>query len=214
MPADYWAVPREWAGQTACILGGGPSLTQAQVDYCRGRARVIAINNAYRLAPWADVLYAADHRWWEWHDWCEGFAGLRVTQDHEPHTLATLIEGRGIKVLRRTFPPACGESRGFDPDPSCIRTGQNGGYQAIHLAAHFGAKRIVLLGYDMKPDGDRTQWHAEHKVPTNLGIYRSTFLPNFPHLAAPLAERGIEVINATPNSALTVWPLRRLEEVI
>jgi len=28
---------------------------------------VLAINDAYRLAPWADWLYACDDRWWRFH---------------------------------------------------------------------------------------------------------------------------------------------------
>ena len=57
-------VPRAWVDETAVCIASGPSLTQADVDYVRGKARVIVVNNGYLLAPWADVLYAADARWW------------------------------------------------------------------------------------------------------------------------------------------------------
>ena len=45
-------VPRLWPGETVAILGGGPSLTPADVDFCRDKARVIAIKEAHRLAPY------------------------------------------------------------------------------------------------------------------------------------------------------------------
>ena len=61
---EVWAVPPIWRGATVVCLGGGPSLTAADAAQCRGRARVIAINDAYRLVPWADLLYFCDYRWW------------------------------------------------------------------------------------------------------------------------------------------------------
>mgnify|MGYP001617909464 CR=1 FL=1 len=62
----FWRVEEEWRGQTAAILGGGPSLTLGQCETVRvAGCRVIAVNNAYELAPWADILYFADRHWWE-----------------------------------------------------------------------------------------------------------------------------------------------------
>jgi hypothetical protein len=72
MRREFWEVPEEWRGATAVCIGNGPSLTQAQVDFTRGardangRVRVIAINDAFKLAPWADVLYFCDDKWWQW----------------------------------------------------------------------------------------------------------------------------------------------------
>ena len=64
----YWSIPKCWPGECVAILGGGFSLTQAQVDHCRGRCRVIAINRAFKLAPWSDWLYGCDSdRFWTWH---------------------------------------------------------------------------------------------------------------------------------------------------
>src|SRR5690349_3855481 len=52
-------------------MATGPSLTRDVVTRVAaakvfGGARVIAINDAYLMAPWADVLYFADPRWWDW----------------------------------------------------------------------------------------------------------------------------------------------------
>ena len=55
-----WRAGGQWAGDTCCILATGPSLTPAQAEYAKGKARVIAVNDAWRLAPWADILYACD----------------------------------------------------------------------------------------------------------------------------------------------------------
>ena len=56
------SVPKLWPNSTVVCIGTGPSLTQADVDLCCSQARVIAVNDAYRMAPLADVLYAADDK--------------------------------------------------------------------------------------------------------------------------------------------------------
>ena len=72
-PVDrYSEIAPEWSGGTAVLLGGGPSLTLGQVEKVRaareaGAVHVIAVNDAYRLAPFADVCYFADSEWWGWH---------------------------------------------------------------------------------------------------------------------------------------------------
>ncbi len=203
----YWSVPRMWDGETVVCLGGGPSLAQHDVDACRGRARAIAINDAYLKAPWADVLYFCDRRWFEWHrngPHFQAFEGVTVTLDAE-------VAGHHpeIKWLRDSG------RLGLETDPTGLRTGRNGGYQAINLAVHLGAARIVLLGYDMKPAADgRTHWHGGHPVPVKETVFARVMLPCFPSLVAPLRDLGVEVLNATPVSALSVFPMMSLAEAL
>ena len=55
-------------------------------------------------------------------------------------------------------------SDGLEPRPTGVRTGGSDGYQAINLAFHFGVKRIVLLGYDMKFGADgQVHWRLEER---------------------------------------------------
>jgi hypothetical protein len=200
-------VPRLWPGATVVCLGGGPSLTKQQVDLAAGRARALAINDAWRLAPWADVLYACDWRWWQTYDGVPGFAGLKVTLSNSRGHLDAWPD---IRMVENTG------TEGLEDAPTGLRTGRNGGYQAINLAVHLGARRVVLLGYDMKaaPDG-RTHWFGDHADwPTRTTIYETVMRPHFAGLVAPLARRAVEVVNATPESALDAFPKMRLEEVL
>lgn len=200
MSEGYWSVPPCFKGETIVCIGGGPSLTAEDVDHVRGKARVIAVNDAYKLAPWADVLYACDRKWWGWHDGVPGFQGLKLTLEAPEYP--------GIRQLRNTG------AEGYDPDLSCLRTGSNSGYQAIHLAVHFGAARVVLLGYDMKLGGNgETHWFGEHPVATKPSVFESVMLPRFETLRAPLAALGVEVINASRDTALTLWPMKPIDEV-
>ena len=61
-----WRPTKEWAGETAFIVGGGPSALHADLSTLRGR-KVIAINSSWRAMPWADFLVFSDNRWWAEH---------------------------------------------------------------------------------------------------------------------------------------------------
>ncbi len=202
-----WSAPRLWPGATVVCLGGGPSLTQAQVDFIRGRGRVIAVNDAYRLAPWAEVLYACDWRWWRKAGGVPDFAGLKVTLSNSRGHLDAYPD---IEILENTG------TEGLERDPTGLRTGRNGGYQAINLAVHLGAARILLLGYDMKPDAcGRTHWFGDHADwPTRAGVFETVMLPHFAGLARELEILGVAVVNCTPGSALAAFEKRPLEQAL
>jgi len=71
-----------WIDETVVIIGGGPSLTMDQLEYVKGRAKTIGINDAYLIAPWIDILYACDLKWWNWHhDRTEALKCLKITPD-------------------------------------------------------------------------------------------------------------------------------------
>jgi hypothetical protein len=77
-----WQVPPLWSGRTVAILASGPSMTQAAADAVRAAGvAAIAINSTLRLAPWADMLYAADPEWWGHASNRDAlaFPGLRVS---------------------------------------------------------------------------------------------------------------------------------------
>ena len=121
---------------------------------------MVVINDSYRLVPAADVLYFCDARWWRWHHGepdFRAFAGLKVK-------LEPGVPEPGLHVLRNAGVD------GLESDPSALRHGRNSGYQAIGLAVHLGAARIVLLGYDMQPDGRRIHWFGEHPRPTRWNV--------------------------------------------
>lgn len=93
--------------------------------------------------------------------------------------------------------------------------GHNSGYQAINLAVMLGARRIILLGYDMKPaDDGRIHWHEEHPVKTPANVFTQSMLPAYKTIVEPLQERGIEVINTSLSSALTCFKKMPLEEAL
>lgn len=187
--------------ETFVLLGGGPSLTVEDVAYVRDKARVIAINDAYKLAPWAFALYAADRKWIDWHHGVPSFTGLKCSI--ESHDTTTRPDWT---VLRNTG------YLGLETEPKALRTGFNSGYQAINLAVHFGATRIVLLGFDLKTGPQGSHWFGEH--PDGKVSPYAQFLAAFESIVQPLADAGVEVINCTPGSALQCFPVMALRDAL
>jgi len=192
--------PRLCDGGTVVCLGCGPSLSRADVAYCRERATVIAVNDAYRLAPWADALMASDSAWWAHHRGVPEFVGLKVSL--EKHAACW-----GVTVLENTG------HDGIELAPTGLRDGRNSGYAAVNLAVHLGAKTIVLLGYDMDaPDGEaRSHWFGAHPSPLRGGSPYALFREHFATCIEPLEQLGVRLVNASRWSALTCVPRQPLE---
>ena len=104
---------------------------------------------------------------------------------------------KDIKILKNT-----GKS-GLELDSTAIRHGNNSGYAAMNLAYHLGAKRIVLLGFDMQNIAGKSHFHEGYPTRTTKNeVYGRSMIPLFASIVKPLKEKKIEVINACPNSAL------------
>lgn len=194
----WWKVPPMWKGRTVAILASGPSMSPSVISrVVAAGLPAIVINNSWRLHPKAEVLYAADQIWWETER--PDFQGLKVTAGDS--NLPS-----DVHALRITG------ADGFDPDPECVRTGGNSGYAAVHLAAHAGASRILLFGFDMRPG----HWHGDHPRPLRNAPAETydRWVRRFAGLSEALKARGVEVINCTPGSALTCFPVANIAEAL
>lgn len=164
---------------------------------------MVAINDAHRWAPWADVLYAADGKWWAHHNGVPEFTGLKFSIQQQSAHFA------GVQVLRNEG------SDGLELEPTGLRTGKNSGYQAINLAVHLGAKRILLLGYDMQVSaGQPTHFFGDHPRPLRSNSPYPMFVTLFSTLVQPLRAAGVTVINCSRQTALTQFPRMPLREAL
>lgn len=151
--------------------------------------KVIAINDNYQIAPWADILYACDLKWWDWHKGAPSFGGSKWTMDIHAANKYQLnyIEGRAGVGL-------CNEE-------GVVHTGGNSGFQAINLALQFGASRVVLTGYDMKlASNGASHWFGDHPDLVRSGYER--WLLSFKQAAD---QKLIEIINCTRDTALDMF---------
>lgn len=186
-----------FVGRDLFIVAGGPSLTGFDFNQIKDRD-VLAINRAHQSIPWANVLYFTDLKCWHWYE--ETFKAHTAAWKITSHPEGKEPDGLpGVVSLARTG------ARGLEDDTTAVRHGNNSGYAAINVGIHFGPKRIILLGYDMKPDGDRMHWHPEHPMPTKARAF-DHMIKYFEDLVEPISQLGISVFNTSMDSRLTCFP--------
>jgi hypothetical protein len=182
---------------------------------------VIVVNDAWRLLPDAHHLYAADKKWWQLHigDIIRDFEGRLHTQ-HKGWK--EKVKGRDGVVVPAIDPQSWGiqewHSEGGNSRPGLcteggkLHTGGNSGYQAINVAYHLGATRILLLGYDMSAWGGPAHFFGDH--PKELNAHRSyeQYAGGFNTIDP--ASYGLEIINCTRRTRLVAFPRATLEDAL
>lgn len=195
-------IEKRWAGP--CIVAGsGPSLTPEVAAKCRGYP-AIAVNDAYRLLTFADVLYAGDGEWWKVHKGCPDFYGEKWTCLSYPRELKRAL---AYHYHLQLAPGHKGE--GFSLEPSHIHWGRSSGAQAINLAILWGARPIILVGFDMNGD----HFFGKHPPPLKRTRDYQGFI-EWLRQAARLLPPDIVILNATPGSSMGCFPKVNLEEAL
>jgi hypothetical protein len=184
----------DWSNATAVVLASGPSLTAADCELVQhSDVAVIAVNATFRAAPWADVVYMGD------------LMAVRTYCDEVTRTSG---------AQKWTCDQVAKQQYGWNLMPGLMRCG-NSGAQAVHLAAKFGARKVVLLGFDMQlgPAGQR-HWHEEHPTPCVQRSLFNEWRKKMGVLAKELAADGVSVINCSRTTALECFPRQTLEDAL
>ena len=205
-PTPLWAPDRSLAGAAVVLIGGGPSLADLDLAALSGH-RFIAINSGCRkvrpIVTPADPLYFSDNSWNENRpELARDWPGPVITCNrHAKARLGDVV--RYINVLALT------ESMQVMAD----RVQASSGHIAACLAAEMGAVRIILVGFECRLVAGRSHGHADysHQDATD---YEERFLPGWRALGPAFADRGVEVINATPGSAIQEFPFTPLREAL
>jgi hypothetical protein len=169
----------------AVVMATGPSLSKTIVDAVKGKCLAIAVSDAYQLAPWADVLVSADAAWWKAHPEAMEFKGKKLGLLHDFH---------GVKYVEKIT----------------AASGTNSGLLGIMAAVEMGAKKVLLVGFDMHSPGD----HFFGKHPAPLKSTPPARMEVFKRQFANYRPRGIEIINCTPGSALECYPKACIENCL
>lgn len=195
----------DWTGQSIVLVASGPSAASVNLNEAKGRARIIAINESWKLCPWADILFAGDYKWWEANEGCLTFPGMKVSIDRR----ACETQQWGINRLR-----------GNRADNRIIIDlgvvgGCHSGFSALNLAVQLFPSRILLVGYDMTVEAG-VHWHGPHrdglKNPDASRVEK--WRRGVDGAAGFIRERGIEVINCSPLSALRRYPKMAFSEAL
>ena len=170
---------------TAVILATGASMNQRIADYVKGKAVVIAVSDAFNLAPWADALVSADAAWWQANPEALQFSGDKF---------GAMPEHQKIGGVERV---------------TDYPTGLNSGLLACQVAVeYFDAGLVLLCGFDM--GGDHYFGKHDKDGLTNTKPERfEEFKRQFERANIPAT-----VINCTPNSALKFYDFEHLEAIL
>lgn len=169
---------------------------------------MIAVNEAWRLYPDADILYAADARWWRVYDFVPEFNGQKWTQDKGSDNWLRQAQDKNLNVV------VSKNAKGLSEDPSIIHTGFNSGFQALNLAVLLGAKRVLLVGVDCTTLNNRSHWFDDRNSKLIRKSPYHLFRRSFFDAKDQLKALGVEVINCSPVTTVTCFEYKPLDECL
>ena len=221
------SINNKWAGQDVYIIGGGasipcqfgipdtivnkviegtepPSIYAPYMQQLQDK-NVIGVNAAYLLGDFIDVVFFGDEKFW--HN------NKMELQEHPGIVVSCnkLFETNPVDGVLY-IPKNSKHRQGISPDPEKISWNGNSGGAAINLAVIMGAKRIFLLGFDMK-QSPTNHWHGEYiewQGTAPLWAFEKQ-AQSFPIIARD-AEGVVEIINISPDSIITCFPKKKIQD--
>ncbi len=195
--------------KTIGICASGPSLTLGDCKTVRQHCdSVIAVNDTWRMVH-ADHLYAADQRWWAYHiaDVARDFDGKCWSCEPPGKTNWGKQDSQewGVTLLDAKI----GDT-GLSRNKGAVVTGGNSGYQAVNLAYHLGATRIILIGFDMSWTDGKSHWFGNHPEGLN-NAEPNRYIAAFRTIKP--ADYGIEILNCSRTTVLDAFPTHNLDDI-
>lgn len=226
-----WKVPPMWKDGQAWVIGGGPSMPgqfdvpDSVIQKVRNTKdpsfyspylkpihdkHVIGVNAAFMLGDWIEMVIFGDKKFFNrYHKELADFPGLKISCNSK-------FDDKRIRWVRNLKKEK--KMTGIADRSDSVCWNKNTGAAAISVAANAGAKQIILLGFDMNTDSKTgAQWW--HTVYTKGNLARnklpfSRHLRSFPDIAKDAKRRGIEILNASPNSAIEVFKKVNVKDVL
>jgi hypothetical protein len=199
---------------TISIVAGGWSVGKIKTHRIPGL--IIGVNDATLfLNKSADIAITMDRLWaenrWYWltfHHFPRPFYVRRSARKNLPAELPNQVFVFENDHTSTTFAEGGG-----------VLNGTNSGFCALNLAYQLRPKRLLLFGFDMNrsPEG-KPYWFPEYKWAkpggaTTGGKYQA-WAGQFEAAAEAFKQAGIEVLNASPTSAIGAFPKIDPEQVL
>jgi len=225
MPKKKTTKKRAVKKSIGVVLGTGPSLTKDQLDYVyqsqqAGKCKVYGVNHAWRDFPTLDVFMACNYEYYNYY-WEHGLKNIPAAK----WTWHLETSKRyGINYIEGKW------EEGFSKDPNYLHFGHSSGFQIAGLAYRDKIKKMILLGYDMcfAPDYNGRNRQIGNKPRHYFGEYpeqlqhwpsvkiqRGVFTELIQHFErVSEINTDVEIINCSPDSAMTCFPMMKLEDAI
>ena len=193
----------DWNGQAVAIVASGPSTKKVSYKALEGRIRTLAIKENHEICPWSEMIYGCDQAFWRNCMGLPNYKGLKVAYKSAFSTIKSIdIDKKADRILTE--------------QPGLVGSGGNSGFQALNLAIQFGAKRILLLGFDMS-DQHGVHWFGRSQgdgrsqpAEWNFKRWRAAFSV----AACQMHTLGVEVLNSSPLTSLTCFPKVSVEDAL
>jgi len=202
-----WRCEERWPNSTVYVIGGGPSILDTEISLIRHKP-VVGVNSAIRLGRIVDILFFGDSRWLVWeYEQVKQFNGLIVT------TQKTIKNPDGLDIR---YIPKNRRDIGIETDKRLVCWNKSSGGCAINLAYHLGGRRIVLLGFDMKPNSElRHNWHDAYPPSRPERNPYKHFISAFETIMKAARKLDVEILNASVDTAIpeSIVPRRSLESI-
>lgn len=184
----------DWRGQCVAIVASGPSAKPQNLAALRGRIKVVAIKQSYDLVPFCDLVYGCDAPWWRHRRGLPEFKGLKVC--HDVPGRAVFADVAAIRIDRSS-------DRILLREPGLVGNGGNSGFQALNLAVQFGARAILLIGFDCS-DRSGVHWYGRNNWSLASNPDDNNFrrwIAAYENAATVLEGLGIDVVTAIAPAA-------------
>ncbi len=230
-PLPKKGVEPKFKNRTGVLIATGPSLSESQLNIVRSRhmagdVHVFTINNTYQVYPETDVHLSCDGPWWRWYSNDEFLMNLPA----EKWTwYPEFAEEFGINYI-------FGEEkkRGLSLDPRIVHINHGSGPMIMNLAILYGCTKLVLIGHDMKfakdydPKNQKPGSIPRHyfgEYPKKLQHWPSVkvrqgvldgLIEAYSDIRDDIEARqiSVDIVNCTPESALTMFRTGELEKEI
>lgn len=188
-----------WKGRTVACIASGPSLTLEDCERVRAAGiPTIVTNTTYQRAPWADALFAFDGAWLKHYQ-------RQVANGQWPKFAQRIVTcSTAAKVLG---------AEGLGRVPWFRPMGISGA-SAISLAITGQAACVILVGFDAKRSAGETHWHGDHPRELRNAVSMPQWWRHFKAVARYAREQRVQVLNCSRETAIGVFPVRKLEEVL
>ncbi len=239
--ANVWEPPFIWNDQECWIIGAGLSIFDqfeipvklreqlknrevplSELSLYMGDLRdrnVIGINMAVTIADWIDFLFFGDSDWF--------FRNRQKVDEAKVERVSCddLFEKERYRSIVKHMHKDKKKNYGISNVPGYVCWNKNSGLASLSLAYQLGAKRIILVGFDMDSDcidsKDRYHifgFHYEQKTsPPDKNKREEKFRRmkfGLPAIAKDARRLGVEIINANPESAIEEFPKANVKELL
>lgn len=204
----------ELAGNVVFIVGGGPSVSPNQINFLNKTGhKVICINSSCKFIEnpfaimWIDDSWGSTNK--KFLDESNSYKiSIKQKQLAETYHKRNMFGQSGSVILGKS-----GDFE-FDSNPYNVR-GNNTGTNAVNFVVNAGARKIGLVGFDMKHDGSKSHFHKDYKLPIRASIYSDMFLPSIESMAKILKQFDypVEIYNCSRHSRIRGFEYKNLREI-